>query len=812
MRWLKFLFVFGITVALVALCEWHHPFGAPTPPLGKFINPFTGFWQNGEVQGEEKDVDLQFDQLSSEVKVVFDDRLVPHIFADNFKDASFVQGYITAKYRLWQMDISTRSVAGRLSEILGEVMVKRDKNQRRKGLVFAAENALASWKRNPEEFDMVKAYSDGVNAYLSTLKPKDYPLEFKILNYKPEAWTPLKSALFFKNMAETLCSRNYDVQATNTLAALGEERFAFLYPEYNPKQSPVIPSEVKYAFDTVSVNRPDNPPTMIGEVFLIDPLPQPSEFLGSNNWAVSGRKTASGYPILCNDPHLGLTLPSIWYEVQLRTPEASVYGVSLPSLPGVLIGFNEHIAWGQTNVGQDVLDWYRIKWADDSKKKYLVDDKELEVEEVVELIKVRGLNEPILDTVKYTIWGPIVYESDDSPYQDLAMRWVAHDMPKEKETYEIGVFTKLAKAKNYGEYREAIEFYDSPAQNFAFASTEGDIALMIGGKFPLKKDQQGRFIQDGSKSKNAWQGFIPKSQTPKVVNPVREFIASANQHSTDPSYPYYYLGGFDDYRGRLINRLLEDMDGITIEDMKGLQNNNYSLEAEEMLPLLLRLVNAEELNPEAKKALTQLKQWDFIFDKDEIEPAMYVEWSNEVYRQTFDEIYALNDSFPVSFPETWRLVELLDTMPQHDIFDLQITSELENASSIVTKSFNKIWEDNKDDFSREDFNWNQYKKTSISHMARIPGLTVSDFSIGGYSQAPNAVKRGHGPSWRMIVELGPEVKAHGVYPGGQSGNPGSKYYDQMIDQWAEGEYNELNFLKSPADLESSLFNMTFGKQ
>lgn len=811
MRWIKFLFILAVTISLVGLCQWHHPFGVPTPPLGKFINPFTGFWQNGEVQGRLPDINLRFEQLSGEVRVVFDERLVPHIFAANLKDASFVQGYITAKYRLWQMDISTRSVAGRLSEVLGERLLGRDKNQRRKGLVFAAENALASWKRNPEEIQLVEAYSDGVNAYIETLKPYQYPLEFKILNYQPEPWTPLKSALFFKNMAETLCSRNYDLQTTNARNALGTDLFDFLYPEYNPKQSPVIPTEVKYAFDTISVNRPSTPPTMIGGVFPFDALPQPSEFLGSNNWAVSGDKTASGKPILCNDPHLGLTLPSIWYEIQLHTPEVNSYGVSLPAVPGILIGFNEYIAWGMTNVGQDVLDWYQIKWTDETKKKYLVDGQELEVEEMVEIIKVRGKKESVLDTVKYTVWGPIVYESKDSPYRDLAMRWVAHDLPKEKAAYEIGVFNKLIQSKNYDDYREAINNYDSPAQNFVFASKEGDIAMTVGGKFPLKRNQQGRFIQDGSLSDNAWQGFIPKSQIPRVVNPIRGFVASANQHSTDQSYPYYYVGGFDDYRGRYINQTLEKMENITVEDMMALQNDNHSLEAAEMLPLLLELLSTNQLDKAALELLEQLKQWDYSFDMDELAPAAFVEWSGKVYELTFDEIYALRDSFPVAFPETWRLIELLDTVPGHPIFDRQSTNERENAKDIVKKAFVEMWEDSKNDFSKAGFNWDRYKKTRIAHLGRIPGLTVSDFSVGGYRNAPNAIQRGFGPSWRMIVELGPEVKAYGVYPGGQSGHPGSKYYDQMINQWAAGEYNSLNFMKTPEDIASPLFNMTFGK-
>jgi penicillin amidase len=274
------------------------------------------------------------------------------------------------------------------------------------------------------------------------LHPRDYRLEFKLLNYKPERWTPLHSALIAKSMSTTLGSKNEDLEATNTLAWLGEEAFDRLFPERFPAQRPVIPPGTVWDFEPVQPEQPEaDEPEPALEMMGVLPYPEREALpsgIGSNNWVLSGSRTASGYPILANDPHLQLTLPSIWYEIQLHLPEFNAYGVSLPGIPGMLIGFNEDVAWGVTNVGQDVLDWYRIDWADRPQRTYRVDGDLLQAEPVVEVIRVRG-QEAVTDTVLYTEFGPIVYSHPDSPAYDLAMRWIAHDRP---QSSEIGTFVE----------------------------------------------------------------------------------------------------------------------------------------------------------------------------------------------------------------------------------------------------------------------------------------------------------------------------------------------------------------------------------
>ncbi|MBK7872703.1 MAG: penicillin acylase family protein [Saprospiraceae bacterium] len=746
MQLLKFFAALTSTIVLILLFDWHHPFDSPLPAVGRFFNPGGGFWQNARVLDLPNAQQLQIAGLSGEVQVVFDERLVPHIFADNIEDAAFAQGYLTAMHRLWQLDISVRQVAGRLSEVLGERTLSLDRLQRHKGLVFAAQNALTAWERLPEEIAVINAYTEGINAYVKTLKPKDYPIEFKLLNYKPEEWTPLKSALFFKNMAETLCIGEDDLETTNARTILGEELFNFLYPEQNPKQSPIIPVGTPWNFEPLAIKRDTaNAPTILSEVIRHESIPKPNRFNGSNNWAVSGSKTASGKPILCNDPHLNLTLPSIWYEIQIHTPQLNAYGVSLPGLPGIIIGFNENIAWGVTNVGQDVVDWYKITWMDDKKSRYLLDDETREVEVRLDTIKVRGKAEPVVENVKYTVWGPIVYESTESPYQDMAMRWIAHDTPEKGNFYDIGVFLRLMQGKNYDDYSTALTGYDSPPQNFVFASKDGDIALKVNGKFPLKEKGQGRFIQDGSFSRNAWNGFIPKNQVPQVRNPPRGFVSSANQRSTDNTYPYYYNGGFDDYRGRYLNRRLEQMSNITAEDMMALQLDNYSIKGEEGAAALLKLIDETKVSESNKKWLQEVKSWDYRYEKDSKAALIFERWFAEAYKLTFDEVYKISekDSVNVLFPENWRFIELLTNETGHSIFDNKNTEAVETASAIVEEAFNAACNGIREEFG-EDFSWSAYKATRIGHLARIDAFNSPILENGGVGDALNATKRGHG--------------------------------------------------------------------
>ena len=810
MRTLKFILSLLFSLGLLFFLNSSHKIdGLPleVPPLGQLMNPFTGIWQNAEKVGTANNQTLHFPELNGKVTVAYDERMVPHIFAENEVDLAFVQGYVMAQNRLWQMDFLSRFAGGRLGEVLGKRLLPTDQLQRRRGMLWSAKKTVQAWQNNEEDFKALDAFSKGVNAYVQTLSPATYPIEFKILSYEPELWTPLKTALVIKYMALNLASRESDLESTNALAFFGEETFQFLYPEWNPKQDPIIPKGTKFEWEIAQQKDTLDFSTSEAIGFLEHtPYTKPSEFLGSNNWAVAAKKTKNGHPILSSDPHLQLTLPSIWFEAQLHTPEMNAYGVCLPGVPGVIIGFNENIAWGQTNVGHDVVDWYRIKWVDDSKTTYWLDGQQKKVDYVYESYTVKGKKEVLVDTVKYTHWGPIVYENDTLPKHDLAMHWVAHN-PGNGE--ELQFITDLDKADNYTDYSNALTKYETPAQNFVFAARDGDIAIKVNGKLPLKKNQQGRFVQEGDESANGWAGWIPKSQVPQIKNPDRGFVSSANQHSTDTSYPYYYNGGFGDYRGRIANRYLAAMDNITVEDMMKMQNSNLSIFAEELTPLLLANLNTANLTDAQKELVKTLEDWDYHFEKDSRAPVLFQEWWDKFYRMTWDEHYAQRDKMPILFPENWRTIALLENAPDNQFFDDISTPEKETAQEIVTRSFVAMQEALKDKIASPDYNWTEHKGTVIQHLGRIPSF-ARKIDNGGYRYALNAVSKSNGPSWRMVVELGEEVKAYGVFPGGQSGNPGSQYYDDSVDEWTEGEYHTLFFMKNEQDTKQAiLFKQDF---
>lgn len=763
--------------------------------------------------------------LSGTVEVVYDDLMVPHIFAQNITDAARVQGYVTAQHRLWQMDITTRKAAGRLSEILGERTLRIDRITRRRGTAFAAENDLIGWQKSPKTMSLLQAYTDGVNAWIDQLSPAEWPIEFKLLNYAPEAWTPLKAALVTEAMAETLCSWEDDVESTNAYAQLGAENFEYLYPEWNPKQQPIIPDTGQW-IDLHPLLPPPFAASATRALGYSSPEDSPEEYphdgpiLGSNNWALSGSKTQSGKPILCNDPHLNLSLPSIWYQVQIHTNETNAYGVSLPGVPGVVIGFNEQIAWGVTNVSHDVSDWYNIHWTSPERLKYKLDNEERSVQFRYETIRIKGQPD-LIDTVRYTVFGPVTYDFDsESPLRNCALRWIAHDIP---EHSAFDVFLGLNTGKNYEDYKNAIPGFDSPAQNFIFAANNGDIAIQTQGKYPVRGQQQGRFVQEGDRWANAWHSYIPAALVPSMKNPSRGFVFSANQHSTPPSYPYYYLGNFEDWRSRRIYDRLSRVQNATTADMKSMQLDNFSQRAADALPTMLHLLDRTQLDASGRKMMDELAQWDFRYEANYLAPTVYEIWFDSCYAATWDEITALesggktpktddlaaskNGKIAMLYPDAWRFVEMLQTDSSSLFFDHPNTPFRETAKDIVLESFKQ---------TQAYFQKNPDKKVAygiskgfaIKHLGQIDAFSRLDLKMGGHRTAPNAISKTNGPSWRMIVELGDVVRALGVYPGGQSGNPGSPYYDNMVDTWASGNYYELLFLKKPDDGS----NRTLGKQ
>ncbi len=768
------------------------------PPIGKLLSPFHGFWQNAEskASSETTEEDLTIEGLHDKVQVFYDEMGIPHVFAKNDHDLYMAQGYLTAKDRLWQMEFQTYFAGGRIAELVGEKGLESDKFQRRMGSVYGAEQSLKGMEEDPQSKTALNAYSDGVNAYIKSLSERELPLEYKLLNYQPEAWTPMKSALFLKNMSFVLASGTDDLKMTNILRKYGKEVAEDLFPNYPFEESPIIPKGT--AFDFKPVASPNAPKEFVGLGSSIN-TKEKDPAIGSNNWAVSGKKSLSGMPILANDPHLTLSLPSIWYQMQLSAPGVNVYGVTMPGAPNVIAGFNQNVAWGVTNVGSDVLDWYQVKFKDASKKEYFHDGKWKKTSMRIEKYVVKGGKE-IVDTIYFTHHGPVVYLTNEKPFKNNipvghALKWIAHE-----KSQEVRMFYLLNRAKNYTDYVGALQYMTAPAQNFVFASNEGDIALWVNGKFPLKSHLQGKYLLDGTDPDADWKGFIPHAHNPHVKNPSREFVSSANQFSTDPSYPYYLGWQYaPSERGRRINERLEKMDKATVDSLRGLQNDNMNIKARKLIPILLSQL--DEKMARNKEALKVLKTWNLQNNPDLIAPTIFENWIKTFMAMVWDDDFDQDVNVPMSRPTLDRTTQLIIENPNAKWFDNVRTKSVETLKDMVTISWNAGLDSltSKHGNMGDAWQWYKVKQTGIRHL--IPGmdaLSRLNIPIGGGASIVNATTTKTGPSWRLVVELSKtgKPKGYGIYPGGQSGNPASTHYDDLVDVWAKGELKPLLFMQS----------------
>lgn len=786
MKLFKFLLSLLITIGVFYV--FNTKLGA-IPPMGKFLSPSTGVWQNEK--DESVNGNIEIDGLSEKVIVHYDENLIPHIFANNDSDLYRAQGYITAKHRLWQMEFQTYAAAGRLSEIIGEKALNYDRGQRRKGMLFGAENSLEVIKKDAESLSFLKAYTDGVNAYINALNPENYPVEYKLLDYNPEPWTVDKIMHLLMYMTDMLCGGDEDLEYTNLLHLLGEDRFDFLYPDFFDFNDPVIPVGTDWSF--INVPQTKKPASEMLLDSISETMEKPNPDNGSNNWAVGPEKSYSGNPILANDPHLGLNLPSIWFVMQLATPEHNSYGATLPGTLGIISGFNTHIAWGETNATRDVKDWYKIVFKDNSRSEYKYDGVWKKTDLRLEEIKIKG-KETFIDSVIYTHHGPVSYDHSfkgNNGKQGYAMKWAGH----------IGhnfarLFTELNKGKNYNDYLNAISNHVAPAQNFIFASTDGDIALWIQGKFPNKWEGQGKFLMDGSNPEHDWQGFIPKEFNAHTKNPERGFVSSSNQHPTDSLYPYYVFNdGYDAYRNRVINDFFRSKSTFNIQDFKDLQNNNFNKKASELLPYMFENMDTTSLSNEEQEVLNTIKTWDFNSETDQLAPSIWDLWWKKLYTLTWDEFDV--EDVALQKPYTYQTIKILKKYPDNSFMDIISTEKKETSHDLFLIAFKETVKELNDWKSENgDYIWQRYKGTYVGHLLQaLPAFSRFNLPIGGDRNTVNAADKNHGPSWRMIVEMSSPPQALGIYPGGQSGNPGSKYYDNFIDPWANGDYFKALFMQ-----------------
>jgi len=787
MKIVTFIFSAMVSIALVYILNTKMVLPAP---LGKLLAPQSGVWQNAENDNEGFSADLQFPTLNGNTTVYFDERLVPHIFSDNDVDAIFVQGYLHARFRLWQMDLQTLSAAGEVSQVVGDIALKHDREFRRLGMVFAAENSLKKIEADDESKKLCDAYTAGVNAYINSLTESSLPLEYKLMGYKPTQWSNLRTALFLKYMSYDLSSNERDFELAAAHNYFDSTSFNLLYPVKQDSADPIIPIGTVFAEPSIKTVAPANADStyLHGEVTAME-NEKPFAENGSNNWAVSGSKTKSGYPILCNDPHLGLNLPSLWYEMQITTPTYNAYGATFPGAPAIIIGFNDSCAFGFTNGGRDVRDYYEIQFKDKSRKEYWFNKEWKTTSFRIEKIKIAGKPD-FYDTVAYTIFGPVMYDQSfggkrNTSSKNYAVRWKAHD-----SSNELKLFYYLNKAKNYTDYVQASTYLHTPGQNIVFAAKNGDIALRTQGEWPAKWPGQGDFPMPGTDSSYMWQGMIPQSEVPYQFNPERGFVSSANQRPVPPNYPYYLGREYPSSRGVMVNRLLNGMSNITPQDMMAMQNNNYNVFAEMLLPVIIKNMDVTLLSGSEQGFFDHLNKWDIKNEANSIGATVFAITLQELRDTVFNDEFSLAPEGALK-PFESTLMEALLRDSSYKFIDDISTPAKESISNMVTKAFKGACLELNNLKTSHKLEWAKYKDTHIDHLTKLPAFSRLHLPIGGGEHIINATKAVHGPSWRMVVSLTPQTEAYGIYPGGQNGNPGSKFYDNGIDKWVQGEYYTL---------------------
>lgn len=744
-----------------------------TPALGTFLNPFIGVVQSEKNSGVDKEITLG---LNGAVDVLFDDRSVPHIFADNQDDLFFVQGYVTASDRLWQMDFLSYASAGRLCEIFGEEFLNYDRNQRREGMLRSALNSLAFIEQDAETKNALDNYTAGVNACINALEFESFPLEYKLIGYSPEPWTNLKSVLIMKYMSALLSGYEEDVSATYMQMVLGAEEYDQLFASFT-----INPDSMDFGIQRIMDTLPAN--NYIDYSFLeAAPNITASNFnprLGSNSWAIAPEKSKSGSAMLATDPHLNLSLPAIWYELQLKSEDQNVYGYAIPGVPGIVIGYNENISWGLTNGSTDVRDYYKLELKDDYSY-YKYDGEWLATEMYIEEIKIRD-EHSFFDTMFYAKQGVISsdFRFGNPDTKGCALDWTLHDPSNEFLT-----FLKMNKAKEYSDFKEAIKHYQCPVQNFSYADVQGNIGMHHQGKIIESTwKNRGKFILDGSNS-SQFDHLTIKKDLPFDYNPEKGYVYSANNNPYGVLDSVNIYGHYAELRADKIDAILANKKNLTVDDMTAMQLDNTNRLAELAIPILLEsMANSEH------KYIKLLESWNYKYDADDELGLLFEQWWRLIQENTWDELLKyehFND-----FPKGLVLLDLIKNDPDNPYFDLLATDERETARDIIELSFNEVWY-----APGIYYNWGSFNKVNLNHLSNIVQFSKLGIEQGGHPNALNAISTNWGPSLRMVVDMGERPKGYGIYAGGQSGNPASQEYDRFIGDWANGIYYELNFYEN----------------
>lgn len=776
---------------------------------------------------------IQLPELKAEVTVQRDKWGIPHIYAANSHDLFMAQGYIHAQDRFWQMDFWRHIGSGRLSEMFGSSQVDTDKYLRTMGWARVAQQEIP--EINAEMKAYLEAYSDGVNAYLTEHQGNALSLEYTVLRflnpgYKPEPWQILHSLTWGKVMAYDL-GRNFqsEIERAILLKTLTPVQVEELYPPY-PQNLPTILSDFQKGKTGEDEDSDDTPFTAFDIEEVIESITKPMIALeqligptgigiGSNNWVISGGRTDTGKPILANDPHLGVQIPSIWYEVGLHCTSKSaecpynVTGFSFAGMIGVIIGHSDRIAWGVTNVQSDVMDLYIEKINPKNPNQYEVNGKWVDMKLVQETIQVAG-SQPIVQTVRYTRHGPILSDvspnlKEFQPSQPLeipqnyavALRWTA--LEPSKLAYAIPLINR---AQNWQEFRTAARNYDVPAQNLVYADVDGNIGYQMPGKFPIRAKGNGRYPVPGWTDEYEWQGYIDFEQLPKTFNPSQGYIATAN-NLVMRKYPYLITTDWVyGYRAkRIVEMISQQTEPISLEDVQQIQGDSRNLNAQTLVPLLQSITVD---TPRLQAAQKLLRDWNLQLEMTSPAAALFEVFWKHLLADTFHDQLP-ERYFPNGGDRWYAVVANLVKQPNSSWWDNRNTPKVENRDQILRQSLKEAVDELERIQSKDPKNWNWGRLHTVtfrnatlgkSGVAPIEALfNRGAFATAGNGETVNANRwRANKsfevtdiPSLRMIVDLGSLDHSVAIHTPGQSGHAFHTHYNDMVDSWRNIEYHPM---------------------
>ncbi|MDQ7792807.1 MAG: penicillin acylase family protein [bacterium] len=721
---------------------------------------------------------------------------VPHIHAVNIEDLLFVQGYLHAQDRLFQMDLSRRAAAGRLAEIFGPDLLEADKFLRTLGLLRAAVESEAGL--SPANRAALHAYAAGVNAFIQGHQDR-LPLEFTLLGYSPGPWHPTDSLGIGKYMAWDLgANMMSEIFYWQLALRVGPERAATLFPTY-PEDGPVIISRLR--------SLPAGPGVAEGLARLqeVTEGAAPGQFKGSNSWVLAGSMTASGRPILANDMHLGMGAPSIWYQNRLVVQgRFDVTGVIFPGVPGVIVGHNGHIAWGVTNLGPDVQDLYL-------ERRHPEDPGQFEYEgewyrAVVERhqIRVKGQPDPVSFEVHITRHGPLISDVVTGLDVPASLRWTALEA-----TGEASAVLGLADVRDWDGFRQALSGFAAPAQNFVFADRAGNIGYLAAGRFPVRRAGDGLVPVPGWTGDYEWVGFVPEDELPQLYNPAEDYIVTANNRVTGPDYPFFLSHQWaPPYRARTIIQELEGRHELTLEDMIPIQNSWANRQAAELGPILLGELSRGELQEVEAAARDELERWlqDPRDDPEAAGPAIF----HTLYLKMLAAVFLdeLGEDLYRAFLHHGGAINSFDRMLREGR-----SPWFADLGSVVRDGFRMAVAELEATLGRDPtrWEWGQIHTITFGHPlgSQKPLHLIFDrgpHALGGSHVTPGAASFDlatpfavtSSAPWRYLVDLG-DLRGLDIAAIGVSGHPFSVHYDDQMVLWLKGEYKPLLYGKQAKD-------------